>query len=60
MNIVVVGLSHKTASVEIREKVAFAPNQMEKPLRELVSLPDISRRGDRFHLQPGGDLRHHP
>jgi glutamyl-tRNA reductase len=42
MNIVVVGLSHKTASVEIREKVAFAPNQMEKPLRELVALPDIN------------------
>ena len=42
MNIVVVGLSHKTASVEMREKVAFAPNQMEKPLRELVALPDIN------------------
>ncbi|KAF0218376.1 MAG: glutamyl-tRNA [Geobacteraceae bacterium] len=42
MNIVVVGLSHKTASVEIREKVAFAPNQMEKPLQALVSLPDIT------------------
>jgi glutamyl-tRNA reductase len=28
--------------VEIREKVAFAPNQMEKPLRELVALPDIN------------------
>lgn len=42
MNIVVVGLSHKTAAVEIREKVAFAPNQMEKPLREVVALPDIT------------------
>jgi glutamyl-tRNA reductase len=42
MNIVVVGLSHKTASVEIREKVAFAPNQMEKPLNELAGLPDIN------------------
>ena len=42
MNIVVVGLSHKTASVEIREKVAFAPNQMEKPLRELLDIPDIT------------------
>jgi len=42
MNIVVVGLSHKTASVEIREKVAFAPNQMETPLRELVAIPDIA------------------
>lgn len=42
MNIVVVGLSHKTASVDIREKVAFAPTQMEKPLRELTALPDIT------------------
>ncbi|MBI1921611.1 MAG: glutamyl-tRNA reductase [Geobacter sp.] len=41
MNIIVVGLSHKTASVEIREKVAFAPTRMEKPLRELVGLDDI-------------------
>ena len=32
MNIVVVGLSHKTAAVEIREKMAFSPTQMEKPL----------------------------
>jgi glutamyl-tRNA reductase len=42
MNIVVVGLSHKTAAVEVREKVAFAPTQMEKPLRQLVDLPDIT------------------
>lgn len=42
MNIVVVGLSHKTASVDIREKVAFAPTQMEKPLRTLLALEDIA------------------
>ena len=42
MNIVVVGLSHKTASVDIREKVAFAPTQMEKPLQGLVALQDIT------------------
>ncbi|SNB47319.1 glutamyl-tRNA reductase [Geobacter sp. DSM 9736] len=42
MNIVVVGLSHKTASVDIREKVAFAPTQMEKPLHALVALADIT------------------
>jgi len=42
MNIIVVGLSHKTAAVEIREKVAFAPTQMEKPLQAVVSLPDIT------------------
>ncbi|HWI41617.1 MAG TPA: glutamyl-tRNA reductase, partial [Verrucomicrobiae bacterium] len=42
MNIVVVGLSHKTASVDIREKVAFMPTQMDRPLRELVELEDIT------------------
>ncbi|QEM69943.1 glutamyl-tRNA reductase [Geobacter sp. FeAm09] len=41
MNIIVVGLSHKTATVEIREKVAFSPNLIEKPLRDLVSLDEI-------------------
>jgi len=42
MNIIVVGLSHKTASVDIREKVAFAPTNMEKPLAALVAIPDIT------------------
>jgi glutamyl-tRNA reductase len=42
MNIVVVGLSHKTASVDIREKVAFLPTRMEQPLHELTALPDIT------------------
>ena len=41
MNIIVVGLSHKTATVEIREKVAFSPNLIDKPLRDLVALDGI-------------------
>lgn len=41
MNIIVIGLSHKTATVEIREKVAFSPNLIEKPLHDLVALDDI-------------------
>jgi len=42
MNIVVVGLSHKTAQVEIREKLAFSPTQMEKPLNALLALDGIT------------------
>jgi len=42
MNIIVVGLSHKTAPVEIRERVAFAPTAMEKPLHEMLALPAVS------------------
>ncbi len=42
MHIVIVGLSHKTAPVEIREKLAFAPTAMERPLRKLLELPPIA------------------
>jgi glutamyl-tRNA reductase len=42
MHIVIVGLSHKTAPVEIREKLAFAPTAMERPLRQMLELPAIA------------------
>ncbi|MBE9485883.1 MAG: glutamyl-tRNA reductase, partial [Chloroflexi bacterium] len=42
MNIVVVGLSHKTAPVEIREKVAFPPAEMATPLRQMLDLPAVA------------------
>jgi len=42
MHIVVVGLSHHTAPVEIRERLAFAPTAMEKPLRQMLELPAIA------------------
>ena len=42
MNIIVVGLSHKTAPVEIREKIAFSPTAMEEPLRQMLALPAIA------------------
>ena len=60
MNIIVVGLSHKTATVEIREKVAFSPNSIEQPLQGADRAGRDRRGGDCFHLQPGRDLRHHP
>lgn len=42
MNIVVVGLSHKTAPVAIREKVAFEPDAIAICLEELRALPMIA------------------
>jgi glutamyl-tRNA reductase len=42
MHIVIVGLSHKTAPVEIRERLAFAPTAMERPLRQMLELPSIA------------------
>lgn len=42
MNIIVVGLSHKTAPVEIRERVAFPPTAMERPLHEMLALQAVA------------------
>ena len=42
MHIVIVGLSHKTAPVEIRERLAFAPTAMERPLQQLLALPPVA------------------
>ncbi|MDT8440056.1 MAG: glutamyl-tRNA reductase [Desulfuromonadales bacterium] len=42
MHIVTLGLSHKTATVEIRERLAFAPTAMERPLRQLLDLPAVA------------------
>jgi glutamyl-tRNA reductase len=40
--IVVVGLSHHTAPVEVRERVAFPNGRLEPALRSLVALPGVS------------------
>ncbi len=42
MNILVVGLNHKTAAVEVREKLAFAGERLEEGLKKLHSLPEVS------------------
>ncbi|MBW2162271.1 MAG: glutamyl-tRNA reductase, partial [Deltaproteobacteria bacterium] len=34
---VVVGLSHRTASVEVREHLAVAPDRLEQELREIAA-----------------------
>ena len=41
MNIVVVGLSHKTADVEIREKLAFPAQKLQEALLKLKTYPVI-------------------
>lgn len=41
MNIVVVGLSHKTAPVEVREKLSIPTPQMEAAIAHLCSFPHI-------------------
>ncbi len=42
MSIVVIGLSHRTASVEIRDGVAVLPKAQEGVLQDLILLPSVS------------------
>ena len=41
MTIVALGINHKTASVELRERVAFSPDQLEDALKQLGDLPNV-------------------
>ena len=41
MNLIIVGLSHKTAPIEMRERLAFAEKHLGEALDELVHLPGI-------------------
>jgi len=42
MALLAVGLNHKTAPVQIRERVAFAPDQLPETLRNLAAQANIS------------------
>ncbi len=42
MALLSLGINHLTAPVDIREKVAFAPEQMGKALRELQDIPAVN------------------
>ena len=41
MSLVVVGINHRTAPVDVRERVVFEPARVPEALRELASLPDV-------------------
>lgn len=41
MEIIVIGLNHKTASIEIRERLAFQESEIEEALREVKFLSSI-------------------
>lgn len=41
MELIVIGLNHKTASIDLRERMAFAEDQMETALHQVKSLPSL-------------------
>ena len=53
MNLIVIGVNHQTAPVEVREQFAI-PEARLPGSSEMSGLPARHRRGnDRLHLQPG-------
>ncbi|MGF1687137.1 glutamyl-tRNA reductase [Photobacterium japonica] len=42
MTLLALGINHKTASVDLRERVAFSPEKMEQALTELAAHPEIN------------------
>ena len=47
------GINHKTASVAVRERVAFTPEQMVEALQQLCRLTTSREGGHPVDLQPG-------
>jgi glutamyl-tRNA reductase len=41
MNIVLLGLNHKTAPIELRERLAIGPHQLEEATRSLAQAPGV-------------------
>ncbi|MGL6150113.1 MAG: glutamyl-tRNA reductase, partial [Aeromonas sobria] len=42
MSLLALGINHNTASVALRERVAFGPDCIDRALRELVSQSGVS------------------
>jgi glutamyl-tRNA reductase len=40
MTLIALGINHKTAPIEVREKVAFSPAEIPEALQELLTLPN--------------------
>ena len=41
MELLVIGLNHKTAPIDIRERLAFQESEIEKALSQAKSLPSL-------------------
>jgi glutamyl-tRNA reductase len=41
LELIIIGLNHKTAPIEVREKLAFQESEMEKALAQVHSLPSL-------------------
>jgi len=44
MNLIILGVNHKTAPVEIREKLAFSEKHFEETFNALHDYPELKKR----------------
>jgi len=51
MELVVVGLNHNTAPIQLRECLAFPENKMEDALRKVGTIPSVRENMIVFYLQ---------
>jgi glutamyl-tRNA reductase len=58
MRFQLIGVNHKTAPVEVRERLAIPESRLPEACKRLSEHPSC-RGHDRLHLQPGGIYRQH-
>ena len=56
MELVCLGLNHKTAPVEVRERFAVGNTKLGEASKNLLEMSGAPEGGRRFHLQPDGIL----
>ncbi len=57
MSVLVVGLSHKSASLAVLERAVVSGDALAKLLRDVSQAPNVAGRVRGVHLQPGRGLR---
>ena len=54
MTLALIGVNHKTAPIELRERIAISREDLPETTRALAAMPGVMRVHDRLHLQPRG------
>ena len=54
MKFQLIGVNHKTAPVEVRERLAIPDSRLPEALKRLAEHPGVDEGHDPVHLQPGG------
>ena len=58
MGLIALGINHKTANVALRERVAFAPEQMAEALQDVLRDAKLAEAVILVYLQSHGNVRY--